>query len=256
MIESIYQDSRRKDNLACFSQYLLVTKGFFPSEENNYTDVGFAESYDIVGPAKTKTLVLETREWLGKDFVKPGWGRFVEYEIECRREYLGKIKRGNRVDIGLLDWASAADLYKDLTACPRTVSERLLLEPQYFSPSDKLVHLIGESSLEKIDIDASLMSIARQELSGQFNGYFQNLARRCLANYETNMIIAKDGRLTPEICEEVTSRLGLDPYECRPVFEQIYVELHKVATNCTAMKWGRFSQNASEILLEVSNDYA
>ncbi|MEW6378342.1 MAG: hypothetical protein AB1611_01910 [bacterium] len=91
-------------------------------------------------------------------------------------------------------------------------------------------------------------------ITEQVEGLITNLAKRSY-KAKNPIKISNGNRFTPEICGELTKRLGLDPYDLRPVLDCLYNELFNFISIGTRERvWGKVNITNSEIKLILTDN--
>lgn len=128
-----------------------------------------------------------------------------------------------------------------------------LLEKHMLCPDEEVTEMLEEikkSTIRTEDVERYIATI----ITEQVEGLITSLAKHMFITKES-IKISKDNRFTPEICKELTNRLGLDPYDPRPVLDQLYHELLSfVSLTPRERVWGKIVVEDSELKLDLKDN--
>ena len=171
-------------------------------------------------------------------------------------------------DYYLLDEQVLARLMPRIVQLPdRRIPQRALIDPeQEFVPSSRLANLVKANMTvpDKEDVHALLRDLkllevhdeertenVRKLITMQVEGMLTNLAKRAERTGEKAQI-ATGTRFTPEVCEEVIVRLGLDTLTARPVLDLLHTELLRfISAGTRRREWGTIFASDGEIGFQI-----
>jgi hypothetical protein len=139
---------------------------------------------------------------------------------------------------------------------------------QEFVPSKELVRCVKDGMALPVDEellsllrDLRLLDVPDEErernvaalITEQVEGMFATIAKRT-ARTGKNIRITTGSRFTPEICEDLTFRLGLDQYNPASILNLLHTELMDFLSHTRKREWGSISAIKGETQFLVNKD--
>lgn len=105
----------------------------------------------------------------------------------------------------------------------------------------------GKSPIYRFEI-----AVLSEIISKEIEGYLANLAKRA-DEANVSITISKNRRFTPKISSEIIHRLQLDPYDTRPVLDQLFKELFQFSCDINRVRgWGTIATEGADIVLTTN----
>jgi len=197
-----------------------------------------------------------------KSTVQINISRSHELAMEC---YIDSIQPGT---LGAYLWPTAfLPKFEGLLRLP--VPERTAIHPeQEFVPSKELVRRVkdgmalpADEELVSLLRDLRLLDVPDEErernvaalITEQVEGMLASLAKR-YARTGKKIRITTGSRFTPEICEDLTFRLGLDQYNPASILNLLHAELMDFLSSTRKRDWGSISAIKGETQFLVNKD--